>query len=141
MEYGLGSEEQLLSISSLPPPPPLRGWIRDPRSFFLGGAWYCWIPGIRSKSPPLGGSHQDLPLPLPRDFMPLIGPLYPCMSTPSCGRRACFRGSSYEVLPACDPSWVGVTITPFSQPVFLSLTSFQTNDEDRSFGEQRVYPT
>ena len=29
----------------------------------------------------------------------------------------------------------------FSQPVFLSLPSFQTNDEDRSFGEQWVYPT
>ena len=29
----------------------------------------------------------------------------------------------------------------FSQPVFLSLPSFQTNHEDRSFGEKWVYPT
>ena len=29
----------------------------------------------------------------------------------------------------------------FSQPVFLSLPSFLKNDEDRSFGEQWVYPT
>ena len=32
------------------------------------------------------------------------------------------------------------TSLPLSTPS-LSLPSFQTNDEDRSFGEQRVYPT
>ena len=53
------------------------------------------------------------------------------LSTPSCGRRACFRGSSYEVLPACDPSWLGSQSQSSSQPDFLSLPSFQTNDEDR----------
>ena len=39
------------------------------------------------------------------------------------------------------PVAVGSLSQSSSQPDFLSLPSFQTNDEDRSSGEQRVYPT
>ena len=42
-------------------------------------------------------------------------------------------------LPVTPVGW-GHNLT-FSQPVFLSLPSFQTNDEDRSFAERWVYPT
>ena len=39
------------------------------------------------------------------------------------------------------PVAVGSLSQSSSQPDFYSLPSFQTNDEDRSSGEQRVYPT
>ena len=39
------------------------------------------------------------------------------------------------------PVSVGSLSQSSSQPDFYSLPSFQTNDEDRSSGEQRVYPT
>ena len=65
IEYGLGSEEQLLSISSLPP--PLRGWIRDPRSFFLGEPD---IVGYQASGPraPLRGLPTGPPLTSSQSF-------------------------------------------------------------------------
>ena len=63
------------------------------------------------------------------------------LSTPSLGglpvSGVVHTRSSLPVTPVS----VGSLSQSSSQPDFRSLPSFQTNYEDRSFGEQRVYPT
>ena len=63
------------------------------------------------------------------------------LSTPSLGgvpvSGVVHTRSSLPVTPVS----VGSLSQSSSQPDFHSFPSFQTNDEDRLFGEQRVYPT
>ena len=74
-----GSEDQVLSTRSSPPP---LGEGIETLGIFLRGAWYWWIPapGLREMRvdaghfPPLiGGSRQDILSPLLRVCMPPIG--------------------------------------------------------------------